>query len=255
MIPGVVSRTWLASALTECGDFAAALAYAKRALEVAEQAEHPLSQALGWLATGHALLRKGEVDGAIAAMERGMALSDRWSLRVWRLRLLSSLGVAYAHAERLEEALDLTGNALAGAERMHLILDQSLLLVRLAQVLLIAGKAGESMERGKRALEMAVTHEAKGDEAWARFVIGCAYLASEQTRPAEAGKQLEAAVELARQCEARPLAAFCQTALARVHGLWGDDAAARRLTAEAEAHYSELGMRAFALAPVVPVSS
>jgi class 3 adenylate cyclase/tetratricopeptide (TPR) repeat protein len=253
VIPAVVSRTWLASALTECGDFAEAMAHAKRALEVAEQAEHPLSQALGWLATGHALLRKGEVGGAIAAMERGMTLSDRWAMRVWRLRLLSLLGVAYAHAERREEALDLTRRALAGAEQMRLILDQSLLLVRLAQVFLMTGQVDESTTHARRALEMAVAHEAKGDEAWARFVMGCAHLAGGQQPLTESREQLETALKLARDCDARPLSAFCQSALARVHTLRGDEAAAQKLTAEAETCYSELGMRAFAPAPMVPL--
>jgi class 3 adenylate cyclase/tetratricopeptide (TPR) repeat protein len=255
VIPGVVSRTWLASALTERGEFTDAIAHAKRALEVAERAEHPLSQALGWLATGHALLRKGEVDGAIAAMERGMALSDRWSLRVWRLRLWSSLGVAYAHAGRIEEALDLTTRAFHGAQEMHLVLDQSLLLARLAQVLLMAGKVDESMVNGERALEMAIAHEGKGDEAWARFLIGCAGLAGEEGALAEVGAQLGAALELARACEARPLGAFCQTALARVHALQGDESGAQQLRAEAEACYSELGMRAFAPGPMMPGST
>ena len=45
-IPSVVKRTWLVMALVECGHFDAAMNHAKRALEIAEGAEHPLSEAL-----------------------------------------------------------------------------------------------------------------------------------------------------------------------------------------------------------------
>ena len=100
VIPAVVNRTWLVNALVESGDFAAGMSHAKRALEIAENAEHPLSQVLGWLSVGHLLLRKGEIEGAVGALERGFELCDRWSLLVWRPRLGSTLGVAYARSGR-----------------------------------------------------------------------------------------------------------------------------------------------------------
>ena len=89
VIPAVVNRTWLVNALVESGDFTAGMSHAKRALEIAENAEHPLSQVLGWLSIGHVLLRKGEIEGAVGALERGLELCDRWSL----LRLASATGV------------------------------------------------------------------------------------------------------------------------------------------------------------------
>lgn len=250
VIPGVVSRTWLVSALTECGDFTDAMTHAKRALEIAEEAEHPLSQALGWLAIGHLLHRKGEVDGAIGAMERGMALCDRWSLRVWRGRLMSSLGVAYARSGRAGEGLELARQAVLGAEQMRLIVDQALLLVRLGQASLLAGRAEDALTHGKQALEVAVAHEAKGDEGWARFLIGRAYWASNPQDIDESAKELGAALRLALGCEARPLVAFCQTTLGGIHRRRGDDATAQRFTAAADATYAELGMRPLPLDPV-----
>jgi len=46
VIPSVVNRTWLVYALVERGDFGAGMGHAKRALEIAENAEHPLSEVL-----------------------------------------------------------------------------------------------------------------------------------------------------------------------------------------------------------------
>ena len=179
VIPSVVNRTWLVYALVERGDFGAGMGHAKRGLEIAENAEHPLSEVLGWLSIGHLLLRKGELEGAVGALERSLDLCDRWSLRVWRPRLVSTLAVAYARSGRTKEGLQLAQQAIAGAEQMRLIVDKAGLLVRLGQVSLWAGRIETALTLGKQAVEIAAAHEAKGDEAWARFLIGRACWASD----------------------------------------------------------------------------
>ncbi len=249
VIPAVVSRTWLVSALAECGDFRTGMTHAKRALEISEQAEHPLSQVLGWLAIGHLLRRKGELDGAIGAMERGMALCDRYALPIWRLRLLSSLGVAYACCGRLSEGLQLAEQALTDAGPMRLIVDQPMLLVHLGQASLLAGRIEDALMYGKRALEGALAHEGKGNEAWARFLIARACRASGPEAMDESTKELEAALRLAIACGARPLAAFCQTTLGEIHARRGDKAKAQEFTAAADAIYADLDMRPLSLSP------
>jgi len=55
-----------------------------------------LSEVLGWLSIGLVLLRKGELEGAVGALERGLDLCDSWSYRLTRPRLASALAVAYA---------------------------------------------------------------------------------------------------------------------------------------------------------------
>jgi tetratricopeptide (TPR) repeat protein len=243
VIPAVVNRTWLVSALAECGDFRAGIAHAKRALEIAEQADHPLSQVLGWLAIGRVLRRKGELDGAIAALERGRRLCSRYWLPIWRLRLLSSLGLAYASCGRVTEGLELTGQALAGAERMRLIADQPMLLVHRGQAALLAGRTEETKSHGERALELASAHEAKGDEAWARFLIASACGVSTRASSEEAAMHLKVALRLADACDARPLAAFCHTALAAILSRLGDESAGQESTEAAEQIYRALDLR------------
>jgi hypothetical protein len=66
----------------------------------------------------------------------------------------------------------------------------------------------------------------------------------------QASKELEAALRLAVACEARPLAAFCQTALAGIRRRRGKDAEARELAAAADAIYAQLGMQSLPLDPV-----
>ena len=171
VMPAVVNRTWLVSVLAECGDFSAGMTHAKRALEIAEEAEHPLSQVLGWLAVGHLLWRKGELDGAIGALERGVAICNRHPLPIWRLRLQSLLGVAYASCGRVSEGLELAQQALADAEGRRLVVDQPMFLVHLGQASLLAGRVEDALMYGNRALKAASALEVRGNEAWARFLI------------------------------------------------------------------------------------
>ncbi len=250
VIPAVVNRTWLASVLAETGGFRAGMTHAKRALEIAEGAEHPLSQVLGWFAIGHLLQRKGELNGAIGALERGLTLCDRYALPLWRLRVMSSLGVAYACSGRQDEGLQLTQQALSGAERMGLMVDQPMLLVYLGEASLLAGRVEDALSQGKRALAMALAHEGPGNEAWARFLIARARFASAPEAADEPVAELEAALRLAEACGALPLAAFCKTMLAEIHDRRGDKAEAEAYAAAADATYADLDMRPLPREPV-----
>jgi class 3 adenylate cyclase/tetratricopeptide (TPR) repeat protein len=247
IIPSVLNRTWLAIALVECGDFGAGMKHARCALEVAERAEHQLSEFLGWLSIGYILSHKGEIAGAVGALERGLDLSDRWPFRVWRIRLVSDLGVAYARLGRVEKGLQLAEQAVSDGDKMQLIADKPRLLIRLGQVSLIARQIDTALTLGKQAAAIAVVQKAKGDEAWARFLIGRAYLAASEPDLDESEKQLETALRLATACEARPLAAFCNTALSGIYARRGDQVGAREVDAVAIATYRELGMQPLTL--------
>jgi class 3 adenylate cyclase/tetratricopeptide (TPR) repeat protein len=249
MIPSVLNRTWLAIAQVECGDFSESIRHAKRSLALAEAAEHQLSALPGWLSIGYVLSRKGEIQGAVGALERGLALCDRWSFRVWRIRLVSALAVAYARSNRTAEALQLAGQALSDSEKMRLIVDKPTLLIRLGQVSLVARQIEEALKLGKQAAAIAMAHEAKGDEAWARFLIGRAYWASEPKDLDQSEKELNIALRLATACEARPLIAFCNTTLCGIYGRRGDQARAKEFDAAATATYRALGMQPLPLDP------
>ena len=121
--------------------------------------------------------------------------------------------------------------------------------MRLGQVSLIAGRVEAALTVGKQAVEIAVAHDAKGDEAWARFLIGRACWASDLKDLDESEGQLNIALHLATECEARPLAAFCHTTLFGIHGRRGDQIRAQKADAAVTAIYRELGMRPLPLDP------
>ncbi len=249
VIPSVVNRMWLVFAMIEYGDFAGGLIHAKRALEIAEAAQHPLSEVLAWLSVGRVLLRKGEVEGAVGALERGLDLCDFWSYRLTRPRLASALGLAYARAGRTEQGLELALAAVSEADRMHMTADKPGLLIRLGQVSLIRRENEAAITLGKQAVEIAVAQNAKGDEAWARFLIGRGCWASDPKDLDQSQSQLEVAIRLAAECEVRPLVAFCNTTLHGIHAWRGDHATAKQFDAAAVAIYRELGMQPLPLDP------
>jgi tetratricopeptide (TPR) repeat protein len=204
---------------------------------------------LGWLSIGYVLFRRGESEGAVGALERGLDLCDRWSFRVWRPRLASTLGVAYARSGRTEEGLQLASEAIRDAEQMHLIADKPRILVGLGRVLMFARQIDAALAVGKQAVEIAMAQEAKGDEAWARFLIGQACLASEPKDLDKSEMHLDIALGLAAACEARPLAAVCDMTLCRIHACRGDQLRAKEFDAAGTAIYQELGMQPIPLDP------
>jgi class 3 adenylate cyclase/tetratricopeptide (TPR) repeat protein len=250
VIPAVGSRMWLVTILAECGDFKSGLKQARRALEIAVAAQHPLSEVLGWLAVGHVLRRQGDLEEATEALENGIALSDRYSMRMWRLRLVSALGVAHAYCGRLVEGLELTREALAGAEKMHLMVDQPMLHVHVGEALLLGGRMDEAIAHGRRALEIAVAHENRRDEPWTRLLIARAHWASDPLAIEEPTTQLDAAMRLAAAAGAKPLEAHCQVMLGLIHGRSGNRAKAEKFAAAAATTYASLGMRPLVLAPL-----
>lgn len=244
VLPAVGNRAWLAVILTEIGNFPQAILHAKRGLELAEKARHPLSEVVGWFALGHALRRKGELDGSIAALERGVALSDRHTLPIWRLRVLSSLGVAYGYSGRLTQAVDLTRQALAGAETIHLIVDQPLLREHYARSLFLSGEKDQALLQAKRALDAVIQHENRRDEPWVRFLI-----AQASPRPDEAIAELGRALAVARASAAKPVMAYCEDLLGSLHDQCGNRTAAQQCVGTASELYTSLGMRPVLLEP------
>ena len=102
---GVAGRTWLAWCLAELGEFDEAAALGREALRVAELVDQPLSRVHAQFSLGTVHFIRGELDEAIAALEHALAQVRTWDIAGWFHRIGSSLGIAYATAGRLAEAL------------------------------------------------------------------------------------------------------------------------------------------------------
>lgn len=246
--PAVGYRFWLVAVLAECGDFRTGLIQARKALSIAAEAQHPLSEVLGWLALGHLSLRKGSVDDAIEALERGVALCDRYPLPIWRLRIVSSLGLAKAWCGRSDEALDSVRETLSRAQTMGLLVDQPMLHVQLGEILLGAGRIDEALAQSRQAFDLAQAQGNRRDEPWARLLAARALCASEGAADGQM-MQLAGALSLATASEARPVEAHCRAMLAVVLERQGARERAAEHASAASRTYQELDMKPLALQP------
>lgn len=248
-LPIVGYRMWLVSVLAECGEFKAGMAHAKKAVAVASGTRHPPSEVLGWLAVGHLALRKGDLDDAAEALERGLLLSERYALPLWRLRLVSSLGVCHAYRGLAAEAIELTKEALAAARAMELMVDQPMLHVHLGEAQLSAGRTRDAAQHAQQALDLAQAHGNRRDEPWARLLLARIRFATDARSCDEPARQLEAAIGLASAAGARPLLVHCLRTLSAVEARRGNTDAAGMLEARAAAMRSALDMRALRAGP------
>jgi hypothetical protein len=127
-----------------------------------------------------------------------------------------------------------------------------MLLVQVGQVLLLAGRVSSALAQGRRALDLALGHEAKGDEAWARFLIARAIWADRPRDLHGCAQELRASSRLATLCDQRPLVAFCGSSLSAVQSAAGDRVQAEHSMNAAAALYRELDLRAL---PTDPITS
>src|SRR5262249_4795555 len=105
------SHAWLAMALSNLGRFVEALSHATEAVRIVQAVDHPFTLVEALTAHGGVLLLRGDLEGAIATLERGLALSREWKFKPWAT--LARLGYVYALSARLPEARQLLDEVTA----------------------------------------------------------------------------------------------------------------------------------------------
>jgi len=203
-LPYTVSCSWAVSALAELGEFEQGLEYARRGARVAEAANHPYSCAAIRTAEGYLRARRGELDAAIALLEPTLEICRSRNFAGWTMRSATNLGIAYAHAGRIAEAVPLHQEAIHLQEAAGALTGRSSWWANLAEAHLLAGRMAEARQACEEALKFATTHGERGWEAWARWVLG---MATGQEEPV-----LEAA-RLAEALGMRALLAHCHLGL------------------------------------------
>jgi class 3 adenylate cyclase len=247
-LPLALTLTWLALCLAEQGRFASALAHAERALEVAEAAGHAYSVVDACVAVGSVRLLRGDVDAAVAILERGVALLRVESIPALFPLTASPLASAYALATRDADALTLGEQAIAQAASMKLLANQPLRLARLGEVHLRAGRLDRAAEAGLRALTLARELKERGHEAYAQRVVA---EAAGRREPPDADAALDGygrALERTEALGMRPLAARCHAGLGALLARLGEAERARAERAAADELARSLGMAPPAIA-------
>jgi tetratricopeptide (TPR) repeat protein len=140
----VTCRRWLVRCLAELGAFNEGLTYSAEALRLAESVGSPIDLALAYFEAGDLPLRQGHFGKAIPPLERGLSLCQTTDLSIVAPTIASSVGYAYALAERLAEALPLLEQAVEQAMATRLLMLHSLPVAWLGEAYLLAGRLQEA---------------------------------------------------------------------------------------------------------------
>src|SRR6185295_11250972 len=103
----VTSSGWLAFTLAELGEFEAARGYLERAHQAAETSGHAYTQTIARTLAGLVWMRRGQLDRALALLQRSLDACREKNLDVWRPIPSSLLGLTCMLLGRADEGLRL----------------------------------------------------------------------------------------------------------------------------------------------------
>jgi tetratricopeptide (TPR) repeat protein len=243
LIFSVGCRTLLSRSLAELGRFDEGVARGEEAVRIAETVPHPFSLTVAYWGIGHVHLRRGDLEQAVAVLERGLELCRDWSIPVWFPRLASTLGSALVLSGRVAEALPLLEQALEQKLPMRAAGDQSWSLASLSEGYLAAGRPSDAARLAEQARGLARAQRDRGTEAWVERLRGEIAARGAPPDPEAAEGAFRRGLELAEALGMRPLLAHCHLGLARAWAGAGRRAEAEPHRAAAAALYREMAMR------------
>jgi tetratricopeptide (TPR) repeat protein len=236
----IASRCWLAVLCAERGTFDRGLAWAREAIQLAEEPNYPANVSFACWALGYVLGVQGRAAEAIGPLERSLALSDKWQINItWPLARVW-LGGAYAASGRLVEGLALLQEGLGGYGPPSTA-GYTGALVHLGRAYLRANRFEDALAAATRATAIGRAQGHRGYEAWAHHLLGD--VVSRVGSPEEAEPHYHRAMDLARDLGMRPLLGHCHRGLGSLLCRAGRLDDGRHHLAAGEALLDELGMQ------------
>ena len=241
--PGATSRSWLAWALAELGEFEEGIAHGREGIRVADSLDHPYSLIVACRGLARLYCVKGEFAEAIPLLQRGLALSREYNITVFASLLSSFLGYAYLHSGRAEEGRTLLQETLPVIEATGAGLFHSLGVVHLGEAFLLTGQLDAAQSAAERALTVARSRGERSYEAWALRLVAEIAARRETAALDTAAGAYEQAGALAEALGMRPLLAHCRLGLATLHRRAGRWAPVPEHLAAATSMFREMDMR------------
>ena len=232
-VVAVSSRYWLAKSLAQTGSFGEGVAVANEGMQIAEEANHPYSKAYVICSLGFLFLLKGELKGAIEALEQSMKICQESEIRALFPLFASYLGFAYALSGRQDQALRLLGEADSEAVSIGRLAERSLRVAWHGESHLLFGRIEKASELALAAVELSEKHTERGNRAWALRLSGL--LAARRDPPDcdEAERKYREALVLASELGMKPLEGHCHLGLGQLYVESANPALARMELAKA----------------------
>jgi len=213
----VLSHSFLARNLAECGAFAEGRAPAEEGVRIAEAADHPYSRLVAYWAVGFRYLCKGDLSQAIPVLERALDLAQGAHIGLGVPWVAAPLGAVYALAGQTAEALPLLEQAVEQGVAMRLLLDHALRVAWLSEAYLLAGRLDEVYTQARHALEFSRAHQERGHEAYALRLLGEFHARHDPPEVEQAEAHYRQALALAEELGMRPLQAHCHLGLGTLY--------------------------------------
>jgi tetratricopeptide (TPR) repeat protein len=241
-VTSVLSIMALAWSRAELGSFMERVGSGEDALRIANARDDKLSLMFADLGEGQLRLLQGDLVRATPRLESGLTICRTWEIPSWLPWLASRLGAAYTLAGRVAEGLPLLEQSVEQAASMGWKADASSLAAKLSEAYLEAGRAQDASALAARALDLAVEHRGRGDQAWALRLGG--EIASRRDAPCfDRGEdQYRQALVLAEELGMRPLVAHCHLGLGKLYRRVGDRTKSAEHLNAAAVSYRELDM-------------
>lgn len=242
--PAALIGHYLCWAQAELGEFEAALARGRDAIEVAEAVDHAYSIAVAYWGLAYAYVHRGEVEAAVRLLERTLALCRDWTIPIL-LQISTGLhGIAVARAGRVDEGVAILREArrvcreAIGGGNYH-----SLHVLWLGEALLRGRRCAEAIAVAREALDLTHQFNHATYEAWALHLLGSIEIDAGPDGATAAHGHLEQALATGERLGMRPLTARCHADLARLCRRGGTRAEADRHWEKATSMFDEMGMK------------
>jgi DNA-binding NtrC family response regulator/tetratricopeptide (TPR) repeat protein/ABC-type thiamine transport system ATPase subunit len=219
------SRTWLVASLAELGAFTEGVAHGEEQLRIAKSIDQPDKVVQASFSTGLLYLRKGDLDRAIATLERGVELCEVWNLGGWVPILPSHLGYAYALSMRVAEAIPLLEQAVR--PNVPIIGADEICMTYLSEAYLLAGRREEAIQVAGRALAVSSERNLRGQQAWVLRLLGDIAVQRDPPEVEPAEDRYRQGLALAEELGMRPLQAHCRLGLGTLYAKSGRRGEAR----------------------------
>ena len=187
-------------------------------------------------------LRKGDVQKAVPALERALALCQDEHLPYFFQSLASALGKAYALSGRITEALALLEQAVQQTTATRRQDGRSLWVAHQSEAMLLAGRPQEARRLAQQAQELAQTHKERSYEAWTLHLLGDIAARRELPASDQARDYYRQALTLAEALGMRPLQAHCHQGLGTLYTATDQQEQARTELSTAIALYRDMDM-------------
>jgi class 3 adenylate cyclase/tetratricopeptide (TPR) repeat protein len=242
ILPAVNSRAQLAWYYAELGIFTEGRALGEEGLQIAEAVGHPVSLMWAYWGMGLLALCQGDLPRALTLLECAVDICQEADLPGYFPRVAAALGAVYTLSGRVADAVPLLTQAMERNAATGIVHFETLCSLHLGMAHLRAGYLEEAHTLAERTLELAREHQERGNQAYARRLLGEIAVQREPPASDQAGDYYRQALALAEELGMRPLQAHCHRGLGTLYLKTGQQAQAQAELSTAITLYRTMDM-------------